>query len=465
VAGVQATRVALAFAGLVGVVLRWWNLGGPRASFDEAFTGVYSHLPVGDILPALRRHDSHPPIDYLLRHSFGGIGDTLSLRVPSAAIATLTLLAVVWWMWDRGWFGVAVVAFTSLNTFELLYAHQARMYAMVVLAGTLAAIASERWLAGGEARWRWLAGMALVVALLDHSATLVLVPALLVVPLGRRDGAAWCWRATVIGAWVAWAVLWGPSFLEQLRHSPAAWIPFTSVSTVFTSVTGLVSLYPDLSVLIVAALALGLWFLRKQDRRLARVWVALFVVPFALAAVIGLWAHFLLPRTLAMAAWAPPVAFGALIERARRVSVPVVTLAVVAALLLVAPSVAPAINYADGASPATDLLALRVHPGDAVVVHPPWLSPMLEWNLGAPRHPDVPIELQGLDGYVYVVGGPPFDGRVWVLQPDTYAMATGDLQPCDAPTVRADVYLVSCYQIPDATARAARPGVSVVPPR
>ena len=461
----RATRVALVLAGLVGVVLRWWKLGGPRSSFDEAFTGVYSHFPLGDLLPALRQHDSHPPLDYLLRHSFGGIGDTFALRVPSAVIATLSLLAVMWWMWDRRWFGVAVVAFTSLNTFELLYAHQARMYATVVLAGTLAAIGSDQWLARGEARWRWLVGMALVVALLDHSATLVLVPALLVVPLFRRDGEAWRWRATVLGAWAVWAVVWGPSFVEQLRHSPASWIPFTSVSTVFSSVNGLVSLYPDLSVLIVAALVLGLWFLRDEDRRLAWVWVALFVVPLVLAVAIGVWAHFLLPRSLALAAWAPPVAFGALIERARRVSVPVAAVAVVAGLLLVAPSVAPALGYADGSSQATDLVAVRAQPGDAVAAYPRWLSPMLEWNLGGPRHPQVPTELQGLDAYVYVVGGQPFNGRLWVVQPDTYALATGDLQPCGEPVVRADVYLVSCYQIPDAPAGPVVPRVAVVPRR
>jgi len=437
----------MVIAAVIGLVLRWWDLGGPGASFDEMFTGAYSHLPVTDIFGALRNHDSHPPLDYLVRHWFGASGDTLALRVPSAVWASLALLAVLWWMWDRGWFGVAVVAITSLSSVELLYAHQARMYAFAILAGTVIAIASERWLADGSPRWRWLAGATLTLALFDHASALFLVPALVLVPGRRSDGESWRWRATAAAAVVIWAVVWGPSFLSQMRADPSSWIPLTTALNAVTTVGGLRTLYAGTAVIVTLLLAVAWWFLREEFPHLSWVWVALFVVPAAMAVVVGLHAHILLTRTLAIAAWAPPVALAALIERARRHSIPVLALCVVIVALLVVPSVKPSVAFDEGTSSLPATVAEHVPTGDAVAFHPAWLAPEAQWSLAAPWHPVVPPALQGLDAYVYVVGGGDFSGRVWVLQPDTYALDTGSLVACDVAPMHIGDSSLQCFEV------------------
>jgi hypothetical protein len=441
---------------VVGLGLRWWNLGASPPSYDEDFTGVYSHLSVGEMLPALRRQDAHPPLDYLIRHVFGGMGDTFALRVPSAVFATCTLLAVLAWMWDRGWFGVAVVAFTSVSMIELLYGRQARMYALIMLCGTLAAIASERWLEGGESRWVWLAGGALLVGLFDHSTALLLALALFALPAWRRDREAWRWRLTMVGAVCIWGVLWGPSFRDQLRGNPSSWIPLTTVHGTFDAVNGLVSLYPGMAVLTAIALVAGCWLLAIRDHRLARVWLLLFVGPLVLACLIGLRGHFLLPRTLAVSAWAPPVALAAIVDRSRKLWAPVAGVVVLATMLLVFPSVRPALGYDDDSLTAIRAIRDRAQAGDAVAVHPQRFAPLAQWNLGGPQRSDPPDAIRDLDAFVYVLGDQPFDGTVWVLQPDTYALPTGDLVPCGQPPLGIGDYVVACYRTPRMTVAGPR---------
>ena len=47
----------------------------------------------------------------------------------------------------------------------------------------------------------------------------------------------------------------------------------------------------------------------------------------------------------------------------------------------------------------------------------------------------------------------PFDGRVWALQPDTYAMGVGGLVPCeDVPARHLGDYTLTCYRTPVAPA-------------
>jgi hypothetical protein len=432
----------------IGIVLRWWALGGPFATFDESFTGTYSHLPVGSIPSALRAKDSHPPLDYLLRHFLGGTGDTLALRLPSPVFASVTLLLVAWWMWRRGWFGVAVVTLTSISAFQLLYAHQARMYSLAILCGTALAVCAERWLEEPAARWRWLMALAMVVGLFDHSAFLLAAGGALLVPGLRRDAEAWRWRATIVVCIAVWAGVWGPSFLTQSRGDHATWIPYTSPSTVASAVNGLADLYTVLQWVVVGLLALGGWLLWRQDRTLGRIWLALFVAPLGVAGVIGLHSHFLLTRTLAFAAWAGPLALAAVVERARRISGPAVLVTVAAIFIVVVPSIRPAISYEEDSATAMRAAQRLVQPGDAVAVYPAWLSPLAIWNLGAPRRPVVPSGLDGRGAFVFVRGQRPFDGRVWLLEPNAYAMSTEGLEPCSERVSVPGDYVLRCYTLP-----------------
>jgi hypothetical protein len=442
-------RVVLGVAVAVGVVSRWWDLGGPVATFDESFSGSYSHLPLGQIPAALRANDAHPPLDYVIKHFFGSMGDTFALRVPSAVFGCLTLVVVVWWMWRRGWFGVAVVALTALSPFQLLYAHEARMYALAILCGTAAAALTERWVRDGAARWRWWLVLPVLLGLFDLSTFLLFAGALVLVPGRRRDREAWRWRATVVACLAVWAVVWGLSFAHQAQGQHSNWIPLTSPASVRDTIAGFLTVYSNLTLLAVAVVVVGALLLRSLDRDLARIWAWLVLLPFGAACLIGLHSHFLLTRALAASAWGVPLAVAALFERARRYSHLAALVVVVLIFVVVAQSISPALAYEEGAGPAVVAVAAHVQPGDAVIVYPDWLWPLVVWNDGAPRTQHVPggLDRVSTGAYIYVKPGAPFQGRVWIFEPTAYRSPTAGLTRCPGRLTVGGNYTLTCYQV------------------
>ncbi len=445
----RAQRLVLIGAVVVGVVLRWWDLGGPVATYDESFSGVYSHLPLSQIPAALRAHDAHPPLDYVIKHFFGSMGDTFALRVPSAVFGCLTLLVVLWWMWRRGWFGVVVVSLTSVSFFQLLYAHEARMYALAILCGTAAAALTERWLRDGSARWRWWLLLPLVLGLYDLASFLLLAGALLLVPGARRDGEAWRWRATVVGGLAVWAVGWGLSFVTQAGGHHSDWIPYTGLATMRDTIANFVTDYNSLELLAVAVVALGAFWLWRQDQTLGRVWLWLALLPFVVACVLGVRSHFLLTRTLAPSAWALPVAMAAVFEQARRRSNQLAVGVVALLVVLVAGSIRPALAYEEGAGPGVVAVASHVQPGDAVIVYPAQFWPLLVWNDGAARAQDVPPALDHLRPHAWITvrAGAPFDGTVWIFGPSLYHSPTTGLTRCPGSVAVGPDYDLTCYHV------------------
>lgn len=449
-----------AILGLVGVgaVVRWWDLGGPRPTFDEAFTAAYSRLGASELFGALRDNDSHPPLDYLVRHLVADDG-SFWLRAPSAALSTLTLLLVAWWMRDRGWFGVAAIGFTSLSAFQILHAHQARMYALGILAGTVCAVAAERW-RSGDVRTRWLVAVSVAtgVGMLSQSSFAVLVPFLVLVVGRSRSTTAWRWRAAIVAGCAAWALVWGIAFLSQVREDHATWIPLTDARGVLDTVNGFVSFYSSTAALVTLLVVGGGVALWRVGGELRAVWLLLACGPFLVLVLLGFEMHVLLPRALAYSAWAVPVALAAVVEVTRRRS-EILGLAVAVSLgglsLL---SLRVAVTYEEDSTPARDLLAASVEPGDAVIVHPRWLWPLAVVDLGTAHDretfPDmdetveVPAALSQIDGYVDVVGDAPFTGRAWALLPDTYGLDPTGLRPCvEQPPPPDGSYVLRCLEV------------------
>ncbi len=416
---------------VVGVVLRWWALGSARLSFDEAFTGAYADLPLGQIPGALRANDSHPPLDYVLRHWVSGQHSEFWLRAPSAVFATAALVVVAWWMRRRGWFGVAVVVLFALAPFQLLYGRQARMYALMCLIGVLLAVIAERWLKGqGERRLAVAVAALLVVACLDHAGGLLLAGGVFLVPGLRRDRAAWEWRGAVVGAVAVWAVLWGPSFLEQADGGHGLWIPHTDLTSADGLVNGMVSLLEGTFGLVTALTLLGGAALLATRPRLARIWGALFLVPLALVVLAGLRYRIVIPRTLAGSSWAVPVAWAAAGEWVLRRSRPIAAVLVAVMALLWVRSLPTAMGFDEGTG--TPALAARdaVQPGDGLLVHPNWLWPLAWWNLDTDRGSDLPPAMADVDGWYWVRPGAEPTGRTWVLEPISYHLDTSRWPSC-----------------------------------
>jgi hypothetical protein len=440
----------------VGALVRCWALDRSLLTFDETFTANIARLAPGDIPAALRSSDSHPPLDYLLRHLVVGPQSTFWLRFPSAVIGVLTLGVVLWWMWNRGWFGVLVVAFTCFAAIEVLYSRQARMYAIVILAGTVVAAVTERWLERPRSRWAVVAAAALFVGSLAHTSVLLLAMGALFVPGRRTDRPAWVWRAAAAVAVLAWLVVWGPSFLREREVERASWIPFTSFRTAAEAIAGQVSLYNGLAVLIALAVVAGGVVLVRDRPRLGRVWLCLFAAPAAVEILLGLRAHLLLPRSLAFAAWAPVVALAALAAACvdgdpwptgLSSSAAVRGAGLVAVVLLAVPSVGAAFSYEEDSAPARRALVERAQPGDAVVVHPRFLGPMLRWDNGVTD--DQPVAgFADVDAWSALVPGAPPTGRAWVLVPDTYSFhPPPSYVACDGVTAAVEGhYSVSCLE-------------------
>ncbi len=423
---------------LVGLAVRWLLLGHTLATFDESFTAMAARRGVGDLPEFLRDADSHPPLDYLIRHLVVGTGDTTWLRLPSAVFGTATLLVVVWWMRNRGWFGVFVVALTSVAAIQVLYARQARMYALVILAGTVVAAVAERWIDERRVRWSVLAAAALTVALFSHTAALLLAGGALLVPGLARDRAAWVWRACILGPVALWGVVWGPSMIHQAEHDPASWIPYTTVRTALESVAGQVSLYNGLAFLVVVAVAAGGVRLVQHQPALGRVWLCLFVVPSAALIVLGLDRHLLLPRSLAFAAWGPVLALAALVaacveDRPRWLTPPVAVAGVLVGLVLAVPSVVSAVRYREDSVPVREHLNEVARPGDTIAVSPAFLAPMLQWDHDLSPSAGPSDLLADDEVWSATLPGAAPTGRLWLVVPDTYAYEPpASFVPCSA---------------------------------
>jgi hypothetical protein len=411
--------VALVVTVAAGAVFRLWALGSSKLGYDESFTAMAGRLPFGQLIAYLTAHDSHPPLDYLFHAPFARAGASeLWFRLPSAlcSIGALGLLAV--WLRPRGRVAVLATVLFALSAFELTHGRSARMYAELELIGVAIAMLTERWLRA-PSRARAVGTGALVLAgLYTHVSMFLLALGLLCVAGLRRDRAVWEWRAAITLPVAIWAATWGPHFLVQARGGHSSWIPATTVSTLATAIARAVTIRPGAALAVVVAIVVGAVLLARQDRTLARVWVAAFAVPVAVAAVAGRFEPVVLDRTFTLMAWAPAVALAfladALIRRQRVLGIAAVA---AATLLVLLPDAEAVVRSSTGPTAPLDALEQRLQPGDVVAVRPASKAPELEWSL-AVRHDTTaePVEVHGLPHtFALRMGTGPATGRVWYL--------------------------------------------------
>lgn len=439
-------RWAFAVAVVVGVALRWWNLGGPALTADEQFTGVYASLPLRDVVAEVARIDIHGPLDYATRAPFAGAHDAFWLRFPSAFIATATLLFVWHWMRDRGWFGFEVVALTAVLPFLLLYGRTARMYAFLIFFGAVAMRLAEAWLRDPR-RWHppALAALLLVTLLYDNTA-LLLAFGTFCLPGLRRDRRAWLWRAASAGAVAAWLLVWGPSLRSQTTNGFGRWIPLASYDAVTGEVGRVVTLfYPQFGILGIAAVGFGAWLLVRAQPDLGRIVLLVMIVPAVLASVAAIWLHILLARSFSSVSFGVVLALAGVLEAGRRRGSAALGAALCAAVVLIGLSIQPALTFEEDTAPGLAALVARTEPGDVVVMSPASLGHVVTWTLDAPIT-SAPTAAIG-DDTVFVrapVGDP--TGRVWVLAAAGWPWEPG-LEPCAAePPVDTGAYVLTCFE-------------------
>ena len=400
-----------------GVLLRVWRAGVNGLTFDETFTAMAGRRSITDLLAFLRSADSHPPLDYLLRMPLAraGVSDFV-FRLPSVVMSSAALAVFAWWMRRRGWLGVVATAVMAVSTFQLMYGGEARMYALLQLVGVLVAVLAETWLQQPRAWHPWAVGALLLVAAFDHVSALLLAAGVFALAGFRRDPASWRWRFGAAVPVLLWAIVWGPVLLAQQSGNFASWIPLTTPGG-FADIVARHVTYTDwLKPLAFLAVVAGSVLLVRRDAALGRVFLACVVVPFVLAALVGLFAPFFFDRTLTLSAWGPPLALAFLVDwtvtRYHTVGVALGATVVVLALM--------SSIWFFGLPWDTDVsmehLEAVARPGDVIAVYPARQADIVEWRIGVrgPR-PARGVSVPGLPDTeaIQLEGGA--TTRVWLL--------------------------------------------------
>jgi hypothetical protein len=124
---------ALALVLAAGVALRAAGLDRPLW-IDEAVTWAAAELPVAQILK-LRHRERHPPLYYVLQHFLLlAVPDSeAGLRALSLLCSSLTLGVALWLLYRHWGAREALCAgvLLALSSFDIYYAQEARMYALL----------------------------------------------------------------------------------------------------------------------------------------------------------------------------------------------------------------------------------------------------------------------------------------------------------------------------------------------
>ncbi|MFI2351914.1 glycosyltransferase family 39 protein [Streptomyces sp. NPDC019443] len=271
---------------LATLALTVYQIGLPQMWEDELISWDVASRSTEQLLAVVRQVDAALGTYYLFLHGWMAVfGDSApALRMPSAlamagTAACVALIGQRLFGRRAGLFGGLVFALIPVVT---RYAHEARPYALVVLAVALATLLLLRALDRPESRWRWT-GYALCVGAIGllHVVALTALAGHLVAVLMRiRSERSVAWRfclAAMTGvACAAPVVLLG---MEQATRQ-ITWIPKPDMWT-------LINFWPQLYASALAAGAvMTLAVLAWRGRRDA----VLFVIALAVLPPLVVWA-------------------------------------------------------------------------------------------------------------------------------------------------------------------------------
>lgn len=355
---------------------------------DEGLSVGIADRPVTAIPEALRQ-DGSPPLYYLLLHAWMALaGDgEIATHLLSVLFALLAVPAA-WWALRSGFgsrAGMVAALLLALNPFLTSYAQETRMYALVVLLGTLACGALLRALVLERRRWRVPAGILLAALLYSHNWALffgvgcgVAWLGLMIAADGQRRRALLHAGAVTFGVAVLLYLPWLPTTLYQAAHTGAPWAlapPASELPQVFQRLLGSMAQFV---LLLAAGIGVGrIWRLprpeveRRATAALAVIFVATMLVAWLSSQVSPAWALRYLAVTVA------PLLLLAALGVARAGAPGLAGLGVIAALWAF-----------DGPPPEksnvrelAETLEAALEPGDLVVSTQPEQIPVLDYYL------------------------------------------------------------------------------------
>jgi mannosyltransferase len=209
---------------------------------DEGLSVGIADRPLSDI-PGVLRLDGSPPLYYMVLHVWMELFGRSEEATHALSVAFAVLAVPAAW-WAARPFGAATAWMAALlmatNPFVTQYAQETRMYALIVLLGTLAtgaylrafAVAGTDVAADRRTRRRWAVALAVALAALfyTHNWSLFLASAcglvwLALVALARGETRRELLGDGLIGfggALLLW-LPWVPTFVFQAQHTGAPW--------------------------------------------------------------------------------------------------------------------------------------------------------------------------------------------------------------------------------------------------
>ena len=161
---------AIAFALLLGTLVRVWHLTFASQHTDEAFTFAISSLRVPALLSGVATRDFHPPLFYLATHALMVLipKPQWDYRIVTAAFGVLTIVCA--WGATRRLAGpiaaagaaIAVALVPALLQYDRIY----RMYAVTTALATLSFWLVLEIQRPAKARRRWLVAAYAVIAII-----------------------------------------------------------------------------------------------------------------------------------------------------------------------------------------------------------------------------------------------------------------------------------------------------------
>jgi 4-amino-4-deoxy-L-arabinose transferase-like glycosyltransferase len=243
-----AVAAALGAVVLTGAALRLHQLGSESLWLDEAFS-----LTIANSTPAYivetTSEDVHPPLYYFLLygwvHLLGGTPWVARLFSVAASVGLLGLVFVFGTRLADSRTGVVAAGLLAISPFQIEYAQEARMYALLALASTAATYCLWRLMEdlaafdGPASPMRsrtigWTAGYAVLASMLPYLHvhgwfTLAAHACVLIVYVARRGRSAdrllLLWTVALLVVAAAF-LIWLPTFYLQVRQVQAGfWIP------------------------------------------------------------------------------------------------------------------------------------------------------------------------------------------------------------------------------------------------
>lgn len=315
-----ASRTVVVVLGLtlLGLVLRLWRLDAASLWADEAFSAEWIHRSIGYIWTDGLIIETTPPLYYMLLKFWAGLaGDSdWALRAFSAVASTLTipLIFVLGLELAVPAAALAAAALFAILPMQIVYAQEARVYALVPLAFSVALLGLLRLLRASSARDRrvalWLFAGGETALIYFHATSVFTVAALTLAgfglllerPEGRRALPGFL-LASLVVAVLSVPQLW--AILEQAWRHDLEWIQPPDLVSLGTLVAQhfVDPLTPQtrfrITCLLALAAGLGLTALLPWMRlNLCRA-VLLIAVPLLFlvtCVVISFFSPFLIPR-------------------------------------------------------------------------------------------------------------------------------------------------------------------------